>query len=124
MPKTVLIIEDNKDNSDLVSYLIQSAGFEVLIAVDGFKGLALAAEHIPDLIVLDLMMPEMDGWEVAEKLRADPTTAEIPIVVVSALADTENKRRGKEFGVAGYITKPLEDIVVFSDEIKGYLADE
>jgi CheY-like chemotaxis protein len=124
MSKKILIIEDNKDNSDLVGFLMESAGFEVLIAVDGFKGLALAAEHVPDLIVLDLMMPEMDGWEVAEKLRTDPTTAEIPIVVVSALADSENKRRGKEFGVVGYITKPLEDIVAFSEEIKGYLADE
>jgi CheY-like chemotaxis protein len=124
MSKKILIIEDNKDNSDLVSYLMESAGFEVLIAMDGFKGLALAAEHVPDLIVLDLMMPEMDGWEVAEKLRTDPTTAEIPIVVVSALADSESKRRGKEFGVVGYITKPLEDIVAFSEEIKGYLADE
>jgi CheY-like chemotaxis protein len=121
--KTILIIEDNKDNADLVRYLMQKAGFEVLTAMDGFKGLALAAERLPDLIVLDLMMPEIDGWAVAEKLRADPATAEIPIVVVSALADSANKRRGEEYGVAGYITKPIEDIVAFSAQIQNYLAE-
>jgi CheY-like chemotaxis protein len=123
MSKTILIIEDNKDNSDLVGFLMQKAGFDVLTAVDGYKGLALAAERLPDLIVLDLMMPEMDGWTVAEQLRADPLTAEIPIVVVSALADSENKRRGEDFGVLGYITKPIEDIVAFSQQIQSYLAD-
>jgi putative two-component system response regulator len=91
--------------------------------VDGPKGLALAAERLPDLIVLDLMMPEMDGWTVAEQLRADPLTAKIPIVVVSALADSENKRRGEQFGVIGYVTKPIEDIVAFSEQIQAYLAN-
>jgi CheY-like chemotaxis protein len=123
MAKTILIIEDNKDNSDLVGYLMESAGFEVLTAMDGHKGLSLAAEKLPDLVVLDLMMPEMGGWEVAEALRADPATAGIPIVVVSALADSENKRRGESLGVVGYVTKPIEDIVAFSQQIQGYLAD-
>lgn len=123
MAKTILIIEDNKDNSDLVSFLMEKAGFEVLTAVDGLKGLALAAEHLPDLIVLDLMMPEMDGWTVAEKLRTNPLTAEIPIMVVSALADSANKRRAKDFDVVAYITKPIEDIVAFSQQIQEYLAD-
>ena len=122
MGKTILIIEDNKDNSDLVRYLMTSVGFEVLTAMDGPKGLVLAAEHLPDLIVLDLTMPDMNGWEVAEQLRANPKTAEIPIMIFTALSDSENRRRGEEIGAVGYVTKPIDNIAGFAEQIKEILS--
>jgi CheY-like chemotaxis protein len=112
--KKILIIEDNKDNSDLVSYMMTAAGFEVLAAMDGPKGLKLAADKAPDLILLDLMMPDMNGWAVAERLKADPATASIPFIIFTALSDSENKRKAKEIGAAGYVTKPIDDIAAFS----------
>ena len=82
----ILIIEDNEDNLELIRLLLERDGFEVLAAYDGVEGLRVTRQDRPDLILLDLAMPEMDGWAVLETLKADPKTQRIPVVVVTAHA--------------------------------------
>jgi DNA-binding response OmpR family regulator len=87
-----------------------AAGIEVLEAADGRAGIELALNELPDLVLLDVMMPDIDGWTVARELAADETTREIPIVFLTARADAADRRMGEQLGGVGYIVKPFDPI--------------
>jgi diguanylate cyclase (GGDEF)-like protein len=104
----VLVVDDDPDLRALANVRLGEGGFDVLQAANGRECLALASTHSPDVILLDIMMPGMDGAEVLTALSADPVTKDIPVVFVSALSSPEDKVRGLENGAVDYITKPLE----------------
>jgi two-component system, cell cycle response regulator DivK len=113
----VLIVEDNDTNRYLARYLLEQAGFEVETAVNGADGLARARAGAFHLVVLDIQMPEMDGYEVATALRADPRTARIPIVGVSSFAMAGDRDKAMRLGFAGYLEKPI-DPTTFAGELR------
>jgi two-component system cell cycle response regulator DivK len=103
----VLIIEDNEDNLSLMRLLLERAEYEVLAAEDGISGLKIANQEQPDIILLDLAMPEMDGWEVARELKANIQTQNIPIIVVTAHALSKDRDRAYAAGCDAFIVKPF-----------------
>ena len=108
MKPCVLLIEDNEMNRHLATFLLEKIGCEVRHAGDGAQGLALAESTAPALIVLDIQMPAMDGYEVAARLRAQPATAKIPVLVVTSYAQSGDRQRAMDIGVADYLEKPFE----------------
>ncbi len=107
MPNTVLVVEDEQDVVDLLRYNLSRAGLTVIIALDGLEGLRQAREQRPDVILLDLMLPEMTGEQVCRELKADGETAGIPVIMLTAKGETEQRVEGLELGVDDYITKPF-----------------
>jgi two-component system, OmpR family, alkaline phosphatase synthesis response regulator PhoP len=107
MSKKILIIEDEQDIRDLVAHYLTKEGYKIEPAPDGAKGLGLARTLNLDLIILDLMLPEMDGLEVCKKLRADPKTAIVPIIMLTAKGEETDKIVGLELGADDYLTKPF-----------------
>ena len=107
MPK-ILIVEDNFDNLTLVRLLLEREGYQVVVALDGGKGLDLVRSEKPDLIALDLDMPVMDGWELMRKVKTDPDMQDIPIVVVTAHLMPGERSRVLKAGGAGYVSKPFK----------------
>ena len=108
MPKqTILVIDDERDLADLVRRSLEAAGFDVILAPDGSSGLDIARSHRPDLIVLDLSMPGMDGLEVCQRLRREPRHAHLPIIVLSARASATDRVVGLELGADDYLIKPF-----------------
>ena len=105
---TILIVDDNPENLDVLFDLLSGKGFELLFAIDGASALQRAEIAELDLILLDIMMPGMDGFEVCRRLQANAATCRIPIVFMTALTDTANKIKGFEAGAVDYITKPIE----------------
>ena len=105
---TVLIIDDENINVMVLKGMLQSSGFRAITSTDGEEGRRLAAEHHPEVILLDIMMPGENGFEVCRKLKQDTNTANIPVLFISALSDVDNKVRGLELGAVDYITKPFE----------------
>ncbi len=106
MPERILIVDDDLDTLRLVGLMLQKQGYQILAASNGPQGLNQATEHLPDLILLDVMMPGMDGYEVARRLRANPATAAIPILMFTAKSQLEDKIEGFEAGADDYLTKP------------------
>ncbi|OGX07660.1 MAG: hypothetical protein A2Z88_00765 [Omnitrophica WOR_2 bacterium GWA2_47_8] len=104
----ILIIEDEPHISKLVAYLLQKGGYAVVQAVDGKKGIAAAKKELPDLILLDVMMPGMDGFTVAKALREDKRTSAIPILMLSSAAQYKDRIKGISSGATDYLTKPFE----------------
>ena len=104
---TVLVVDDQQANVKLVGVLLDGAGYDVLPALSGEQGLARAAAHQPDLILLDMLMPQMDGFEVCERLKADPALARIPVIFVTAAQDRELLVRAFRSGAVDYIVKPF-----------------
>jgi CheY-like chemotaxis protein len=102
---TLLVIDDDPDSRDLLKRMLEKDGYAVLTASGGAEGLALAKEHQPELITLDVMMPSMDGWAVLSALKADPATAEIPVVMMTMVDD---KPMGFALGASDYLTKPID----------------
>lgn len=107
MQDTVLIVEDEPDVVDLLRYNLGRAGFDVLIAVSGDRGLEMARAQRPDIIILDLMLPGMTGQEVCRALKNDPDTEVIPIVMLTAKGEPEERVKGLELGADDYVTKPF-----------------
>ena len=107
MSKRVLIIEDQEDNRTILRDLLTSAGFEILEAVNGIKGVETALVERPDLILMDIQMPEMDGYEAARRIKAEPTTTAIPIIAVTSYALSGDEEKAKAVGCDGYVTKPF-----------------
>lgn len=107
MPKTILIIDDEPELIKLLDYNLTRAGYLVLSARNGESGLASARQHAPDLIILDVMMPEMDGWEVCRRLRQEPATAAVPLLMLTAKAEESDRVVGLELGADDYVTKPF-----------------
>jgi two-component system cell cycle response regulator DivK len=104
---TVLIIEDNADNMELAVFLLKSAGHTVLSAVDAEAGLALAHEQLPNLILMDIQLPGMDGLKATALLKQDEATRAIPVIALSALAMKGDEERIRAAGCDGYIAKPM-----------------
>jgi two-component system response regulator MtrA len=118
-PARVLIVDDDPDIRALVMYRLTASGYDVIAADDGEAGLAAAREHGPDLVLVDWMMPRLTGVELCSRLRADPATAGIPVVLLTARTDDVALRGGREAGVDEYITKPFSprELAARVDEI-------
>ncbi|HEX9916273.1 MAG TPA: response regulator transcription factor [candidate division Zixibacteria bacterium] len=107
MSKQILVIEDDKDIVQLLKHYLEKEGFVVKEAADGFSGLEKTKSNKFDLIILDIMLPEMDGLEVCKELRSDPKTASIPIIMLTAKTEETDKIVGLELGADDYVTKPF-----------------
>lgn len=107
MPK-LLIVEDNQDNRDALSRRLERRGFSVLIAVDGQAGAETARAEHPDLILMDMNMPGVDGWEATRLVKSDPATADIPVIALTAHALAGDRGRALEAGCTDYHTKPVD----------------
>ena len=103
----ILVVEDNMDNYELVRFILERAGYDVFLAVNGRDGVAAARLQKPDLILMDLGMPEMDGWRAAEKLKADDATKSIPLYALTAYTLPNERKRALEAGCDGYVSKPI-----------------
>ncbi|HEV8605747.1 MAG TPA: response regulator [Tepidisphaeraceae bacterium] len=112
--RDVLVVEDDREINELVGAYVQIAGFEYRSALDGASALAEARERQPSLIVLDLMLPDTDGFEVCRRLKQEKHTSAIPIVMLTALSDEEHHRKGRECGAADYLTKPFDPDVLMA----------
>ena len=106
--KRILVIDDTKDLLGVVSRRLESWGYEPLTAESGEEGLRLAEAHLPDLILLDIMMPKMKGRDVCARLKADPKTACIPVIFLTALGLADHVKAGMDLGAEDYIVKPFE----------------
>lgn len=107
MPK-ILLVEDNEMNSDMLSRRLQRKGHQVIIAVDGVQGVELAQAQNPDLILMDMSLPVMDGWQATQKLKATPETHSIPIIALTAHAMAGDREKCLEVGCDDYDTKPVD----------------
>jgi two-component system cell cycle response regulator DivK len=107
MPR-ILLVEDNEMNRDMLSRRLIRKGFEVVIAVDGGEGLAMAQSESPDLILMDMSLPVVDGWEATRRLKADAATAAIPVIALTAHAMSGDREKAMEAGCDDYDTKPIE----------------
>lgn len=103
----ILVVEDNMDNYELVRFVLEGAGYDVFLAVNGRDGVAAARLQMPDLILMDLSMPEMDGWVATEKIKADIATREIPLYAITAHTLPRDRFRALQAGCDGYISKPI-----------------
>ncbi|HNW26674.1 MAG TPA: response regulator transcription factor [Candidatus Gastranaerophilaceae bacterium] len=104
----ILVIDDDKNINELVKINLELAGHKVIQALDGIKGFALAKQELPNAIVLDVMMPEVDGYTVAQRIRQNPDTKHIPILMLTALSQLNDKVKGFDIGVDDYLVKPFE----------------
>ena len=107
MPK-ILLVEDNEMNRDMLSRRLVRNGFEVAIAVDGQQGVDMATSERPDLILMDMSLPVMDGWEATRRVKADPATRGIPVIALTANALVEDRERAMAAGCDDFDTKPVE----------------
>ena len=107
MSKTVLVVDDEKMTRDLLRLMLKGTGFTILEAEDGFIALEQVAAYSPDIMILDVMMPGMDGLAVCRKLRAEPETADLPIIMLSAKTTPTAIQDGIEAGANKYLTKPV-----------------
>jgi DNA-binding response OmpR family regulator len=106
--KRILIVDDTKDVLQVVSRRLQSWGYEALMADSGEEGLRIAEEQLPDLILLDVMMPKLKGREVCARLKANPNTQKIPVIFLTALGLADHVKAGMDLGADDYIVKPFE----------------
>jgi len=120
MKGKILVIEDNEQNLYLIRYILEDCGFEVFSAPDGVQGIDLVAALRPDLILLDIQLPVMDGYAVAQKLRRNPDLADTPIIAVTSYAMPGDREKAMESGCSGYIEKPI-DPDTFDAEVEKYL---
>ncbi len=120
MKSKILLIEDNEQNRYLTTFLLEKRGHVVVSAVSGPEGLELAERILPDLILLDIQLPGMDGYEVAVALKSRPSVKHIPIVAVTSYAMLGDRERILAAGAAGYIEKPI-DPATFVDEVEAFL---
>src|SRR5439155_2330242 len=107
---TVLVVDDDPVIVRLLQVNFEMEGYTVLTAADGVEAVEQARTHRPDVMVCDIMMPRMNGLEVVEQLRADQTTADVPVILLSAKAQTSEIQRGIEVGAADYVTKPFDPL--------------
>ena len=123
MPRTILLVEDHEDNRIVYRTILEHVGYTVLLAGDGPEGVRLAREQRPDLILMDVSIPLMDGWTATSVLKANPETASIPIVALTAHALAGDRERAKEVGCDGYLAKPVEPRRVL-EEVRRFLGPE
>ena len=118
---TILIVEDNEMNMQLAEYLLEEAGFAVLKASSGEEALELTGRVVPDLILMDLHLPVLDGLSVVRRLKSEERTSRIPILALTAHAMRGDRERFLEAGCDGYISKPI-DVKTFVDAVRAHLA--
>lgn len=106
MPKKILVVEDTEDNRQILRDLLGMAGYDMVEAHDGAQGVAMAAEHRPDLILMDIQMPVMDGYEATRRIKAIPELKETPIVAVTSYALSGDEQKTRDAGCDAYIAKP------------------
>lgn len=105
---TLLLVEDNELNRDMLSRRLEKMGYEVLLAVNGQEGIDMTRSHTPDLVLMDINMPVMDGWEAVRLLKAASDTQDIPIIALTAHAMTSDRDKADEIGFNDYATKPID----------------
>jgi two-component system, cell cycle response regulator DivK len=103
----ILLVEDNQDNQDLMRFLLERNGYEVVTALNGKQALVSARQEQPDVVLMDLTMPEMNGWEAAAAMKADPVLAHIPLIAVTAHTLPGDRRKTLGAGFDNYISKPI-----------------
>jgi two-component system, cell cycle response regulator DivK len=121
MKRKILVIEDNEQNLYLIRYILEDCNYEVFSAADGKEGIGLAASLKPDLILLDIQLPIMNGYTVASHLRENPDLADTPIVAVTSYAMPGDREKAMEAGCSGYIEKPI-DPDTFDKQVERYLS--
>jgi CheY-like chemotaxis protein len=104
----ILLVEDNEMNRDMLSRRLERRGYQVLVAVDGAEGVARATTELPDLVLMDMSLPEVDGWEATRRLRADERTRTLPIIALTAHAMAGDRQQALEAGCSDYDTKPID----------------
>ena len=105
---SILIVDDNHNNLEVLSETLTKAGFQIAVAIDGESALEQIQYYKPELILLDVMMPGIDGYQTCSRIKSDPSTFDIPVIFMTALSDTEHKVRGFALGAVDYITKPFQ----------------
>jgi len=108
MPKRILVVEDNPDNRILITDILSSLDYEVLVATDGESGVALARSERPDLILMDLSLPKMDGWTAATEIKQDASLAHIPVIALTAHAMVGDREKALKAGCDDYVSKPID----------------
>jgi two-component system cell cycle response regulator DivK len=108
MMSKILLVEDNEMNRDMLSRRLERKGYEVILAVDGRAGVEMAASSNPDIIIMDLSLPVMDGWEATRRIKADPATQSIPVIALTAHAMAGDEQKALEAGCDDYDTKPID----------------
>jgi len=106
--KTVLLVEDNEDNLVVYRTILEHVGYRVIEARDGEEGVTQARQEMPDLILMDISIPKIDGWEATQRLKADSATRQIPIIALTAHALEEDRQKAVQAGCDGYLAKPVE----------------
>ena len=104
----ILLVEDNEMNRDMLTRRLERKGFEVAIAVDGQAGVEMASSASPDIILMDLSLPVMDGWEATRQIKSDPATLSIPVIALTAHAMAGDEQKAREAGCNDYDTKPID----------------
>jgi two-component system cell cycle response regulator DivK len=117
----ILVVEDNDKNLKLVRDVLLFAGYEVVEARTGEQGVALAEQTLPDLVLMDLQLPGIDGTEALRRLRENPATCAVPVVAVTAFAMKEDRERTRRAGFDGYVAKPLS-VRALPEQVRSYLA--
>ncbi|MDB4914174.1 MAG: response regulator receiver [Gemmatimonadetes bacterium] len=111
----ILLVEDNEDNRIIYSTVLRHVGYDVVEAQDGVSAVALARSEHPDLILMDISIPELDGWEATKILRHDPSTKDIPIIALTAHALADDREKAAQFGFSSYLAKPVEPRLVLAE---------
>ena len=112
--QTILVVDDEQDLLDLIEYNLKKEGYNVLKAENGVQGLEMAKQHVPNLVLLDIMMPKMDGIKVCEKMRANPDLKSIPVIFLTARSDEKTEVEGLDIGADDFITKPISTTKLLS----------
>jgi len=107
MSKRILVVEDTEDNRQIIRDLLSSVGYELIEAADGAEGVALAQKERPDLILMDIQLPEIDGYEATRRIRDIPELAKVPIIAVTSYALSGDEAKTREAGCDGYVAKPF-----------------
>jgi len=118
--KRILVVEDNEDNMRLISYIFKKHGHEVIEAREGAEGVALAVQEKPDLVLMDIQLPDIDGLEATKRIRASEADSDIPIIAISSYAMPGDREKALAAGCNGYITKPI-NVETFMADIEKYL---
>ncbi len=118
--KRILVIEDTEDNREIMRDLLTGAGYEVMEAHDGAAGVAAAKAHVPDLILMDIQLPVLDGYEATRRIKAMPELAHIPIIAVTSYALSGDEAKTKAAGCNGYVAKPFSPRQLLA-QVRGFL---
>ena len=121
MTHVILVVEDNERNLKLLRDVLEYAGYDVRVARTGEDGVTLAVKEPPDLVLMDLQLPGIDGMEALRRLRESPRTADIPVVAVTAQAMKQDRERALAAGFNGYVEKPIS-VRAFPDQVRGFLS--